>query len=58
VDNLEWVSQEENQQHAIQLGLRQFEHVFCFTKDKKLVAEYLSTADAAKAVNLNRSLIS
>lgn len=58
VDNLEWVSQEENQQHAIQLGLRQFEHVFCFTKDKKLVAEYLSVADAAKAANLNRCLIS
>lgn len=57
VDNLEWVSQEENQQHAIQIGLRQFDHVFCFTKDKKLVAEYLTVVDAAKAVNLSRSLI-
>ena len=57
VDNLEWVSQEENQQHAIQLGLRQFEHVFCFTKDKKLVAEYLNIGDAAKATNLSRGLI-
>jgi len=37
--------------------LRQFEHVFCFTKDKKLVAEYLNAADAAKAVNLNKGLI-
>ena len=57
VDNLEWVSQEENQQHAIQLGLRKFEHVFCFTKDKKLVAEYLNIGDAAKATNLSRGLI-
>lgn len=57
VDNLEWVSQEESQQHAIATGLRKFDHVFCFTKDKKLVAEYLNAHEAARAVHISHSLI-
>lgn len=57
VDNLEWVSQSENQQHALKNDLRKFEHVFCFTPDKKLVAEYKSISEAAKAVKLSESTI-
>ena len=37
VDNLEWVTQSENQQHALELELRKFEHVYCFNK-KKIVS--------------------
>lgn len=57
VDNLEWVTQKENQQHAIEKELRSFQHVFCFDKDKKLVAEYKSVTEAAKAVGISVSLI-
>lgn len=57
VDNLEWVTQSENQKHAIQNELRAFPHVYCFNKDKVLVAEYLSIAEAAKAVGISESII-
>lgn len=57
VDNLEWVSQEENQQHALKHELRAFDHVFCFNKDKKLVAEYKNVTEASQAVGLSKSLI-
>ena len=32
-------------------------HVFCFNKDKALVAEYLSIKDAARAVKVSPSII-
>lgn len=57
-DNLEWVSQSENQAHAVKNELRQFEHVFCFNKNKELVAEYKNIQEAADAVGINRSIIS
>lgn len=57
IDNLEWVSAKENQEHALQNGLRNFNHVFCFNKDKELVAEYLNIPDAVKAVGLSHSII-
>lgn len=53
VDNLEWV----NWQHAIKNELRKFNHVYCFTKDQKLVAEYLNVAEAAHATGISKSII-
>lgn len=58
VNNLEWVTSKENQQYALQLELRKFNHVYCFNSDKRLVAEYASVAAAASAVGISKSLIS
>ncbi len=57
VDNLEWVTSEQNQQHAISTGLRSFNHIYCFNKEKQLVAEYKTLKEAAKAVNRTETLI-
>lgn len=57
VDNLQWVTPQENAQHALKNNLRNFEHVFCFNKDQQLVAEYKTVKQAAKAVKINESLI-
>ena len=57
MDNLEWVSSSENKKHALENELRKFNHVFCFSKDKKLVAEYLNIADAAAAAKISYNLI-
>ena len=58
VDNLEWVTSQENKQHALFNSLYKYEHVFCFSKDKKLVAEYLSIQDAARSTKISPSIIS
>lgn len=57
VENLEWVTPQENQAHALVKELRQFKHVYCFNKDKKLVAEYKNIVEAANAVNGSKSII-
>lgn len=57
VENLEWVTPSENQQKALQNELRQYTHIFCFNKNKELVAEYKNITDAAKAAGCNKNLI-
>ena len=57
VDNLEWATQEENQQHAVELELRSFAHIFCFNKDKELVAEYKNIHEAARAAHISSCII-
>lgn len=57
VDNLEWATQEENQQHAVRTELRKFQPVYCFNADKKLVAQYKTIVEASKAVGISASLI-
>ena len=57
VDNLEWVTSKENKQHALLNSLYEYEHIFCFSKDKKLVAEYLSIQDAARSAKISPSII-
>lgn len=56
-DNLEWVTAKQNQQYALVNELRHFEHVYCFTRDKKLIAEYKSIPEAAKAARIVPSII-
>lgn len=56
-DNLEWVTSKENKEHAHDLELYSYKHVFCFTKDKKLVAEYKNIDEAAKAAKISYSRI-
>ena len=57
VDNLEWVTGQENVQHSIENELKQNKHIFCFTKDKKLVAEYKNIEEAVKATKISRTSI-
>ena len=57
VDNLEWVTPQENQQHAVQLQLIKYPHVYCFDKNKRLVAEYKNVPEAARAVKISKSMI-
>lgn len=57
VDNLEWVSPSENSQHSCNNELKKVKHIFCFNRDKKLVAEYINVEKAAAAVNLSKSII-
>lgn len=57
IDNLEWVSPSENQQHALDNELRKFDHVFCFDKNKRLVAEYKNISEAVKATGVSKFTI-
>jgi hypothetical protein len=58
VENLEWVSAKENVYHSIQNELKKEKPVFCFNKDKRLVAKYKSVIEAGKAAKISTSLIS
>lgn len=57
VDNLEWVTQEENQQHAVKNELRKYPHIYCFNKNKELVAEYKNIIEASNSVKISYSVI-
>lgn len=57
VENLEWVNSKENKQHAHEKELYKYTHVFCFSKDKRLVAEYKDIAEAAAATKVAYSRI-
>ena len=57
VDNLEWITSKENHQHALEKELRRYNHVYCFNKDKELVAEYRNIAEAAKSIGCACSTI-
>lgn len=57
VDNLKWVTPSENQRHVVENELRKFDHVYCFNKNKELVAEYKNIPEACKAVGLSYSMI-
>ena len=57
IDNLEWATPKENQQHSLITGLRQYNHIYCFTPDKKLVAEYVNAATAARATGISLLII-
>ena len=57
VDNLEWVTPQENTIRSIENELKKQKHVYCFNRDKVLVAEYKNIKDAANAVNISTSII-
>lgn len=56
-DNLEWVTPQENSKHSCNNELKKAKHIFCFNKDKELVAEYINVQKATEAVGISASLI-
>lgn len=57
VTNLEWATSIENKRHAVEIGLKTTKQIYCFSKDKNLVAIYKSIKEASEAVGLSISLI-
>lgn len=53
VGNLEWATPAENKQYAIEKGLKATKKIYCFSKDKKLVAIYKNMREASSAVGLS-----
>lgn len=51
-DNLVWVVSASDA-----MTIKQYDHIYCFTKDKKLVAEYKTLFDASKAVEIASDII-
>ena len=57
IDNLEWITPQENTRHAIDNELKTFKHVYCFNKNKELVAEYKTVKEAATAIGITPTII-
>lgn len=58
--NLEWVNSKENKQHAIKNGLydNNRKKVYCFDKEKNLIAEFNTITDAASICKVSWSGLS
>lgn len=57
VNNLEWTTSAENKEHAIKIGLKTPKKIYCFTKDKNLVAIYKDIKEASRAAGLSVGII-
>jgi hypothetical protein len=60
VNNLEWVTNQENQIHKFQIGLgnNASKRIGQYTLDNVFIQEFQSIVSAAKSVNINRSGVS
>lgn len=60
LNNLEWVTSQENKKHAIENNLASacYKKVFCFDKEKQLIAEYKSLNEATKLTGFSTSTLS
>lgn len=56
-DNLDWCTAKENQEHAIQQSLRKFPEIFCFNKNKNLIAKYKTAKEASMATGVTLTMI-
>lgn len=56
-ENLEWVSAKENTEHALNNDLKTPRPVYCFNKNKQLVASYRTVQEASKVVGISPSSI-
>lgn len=55
LENLEWVTSQENSQHAISHGLKTYNNIYCFNKEKQLIAIYKSQEEAVRAGKISTS---
>lgn len=60
ISNLEWVTSQQNKQHALQTGLydSKLKKIYCFDKEKNLVGEFDSIVTAVKLQKVSHSGLS
>lgn len=56
-DNLEWVTPSENLLHAYKSELRKRKSIYCFNKEKELIAIYKTLDEAVKATKISKGII-